>query len=363
MLSARADTDQGAWTAWIGEALKLHRDKTGMGDSGGARFSKIDVKLSNALNAMITSSGDSGREVGMQNKVMTLDLARRSPPKIVKARQIVAIILESFHGSTHTDLMFAGKHLYELNYPGDSKLNLFRNQWIHILSAMKEDHKPRDLAVRDILFDKIKGASSMAFDIRYYKQRPEGDTEKSYEFLMETMARTIATEREEKNRPEKSKGVHEIMGAKAFAVEKPPKKEDKPEANKPPKGNNETAAPVLVKPNPKKDGKGKDTGKGDKSRGRSPSQDRKSIPCIYLFRRAAIYHFQNGGCSKGKDCRFGHSQKKAPCGSSTGPGNGKGGNPKKDMQHPQRLDHERQRPLLKGSPKPRPPKPKVPQWS
>jgi len=116
--------------------------------------------------------------------------------------------------------MFTGKHLYELNYPGDSKLNLFRNQWIHILSAMREDDKPRDLAVRDILFDKIKGASSMAFDIRYYKQRPEGDPEKSCEFLMEMMARTIATEREEKNRPEKSKGVHEIMGAKAFAVER-----------------------------------------------------------------------------------------------------------------------------------------------
>lgn len=96
-----------------------------------------------------------------------------------------------------------------------------------------------------------------------------------------------STEREEKNRPEKSKGVHEIMGAKAFAAEKPPKKEDKPKAHKPPKGNNEIAAPVLVKPNPKKDGKEKDTGKGDKSRGRSPSQDRKSIPCIY--------HFQKGG--------------------------------------------------------------------
>lgn len=101
VLSACADTDQDAWTSWIGEALKLHGDKTGMGDSGGARFSKIDVKLSNALNAMFTSSGDSGREVGMQNKVMTLDLARRSPPKIVKARQIVAMILESFHSSTH----------------------------------------------------------------------------------------------------------------------------------------------------------------------------------------------------------------------------------------------------------------------
>ena len=35
-----------------------------MGDSGGSRFATIDVKLANALNAMSTSSGDSGREVG-----------------------------------------------------------------------------------------------------------------------------------------------------------------------------------------------------------------------------------------------------------------------------------------------------------
>jgi len=70
-------------------------------------------------------------------------------------------------------------------------------------------------------------------------------------------------------------------------------------------------------------GKGKEKGKGkDKSRGRSPSQDRKSIPCIY--------HFQKGGCSKGKDCPFSHSKKKAPRGSGVGPGNGKGGNPKND---------------------------------
>ena len=44
-----------------------------IGDSGGPRFTTIDMKLANALNAMIASSGDSGREVGMEIKVMTLD--------------------------------------------------------------------------------------------------------------------------------------------------------------------------------------------------------------------------------------------------------------------------------------------------
>jgi len=86
-----------------------------MSDSGGIRFTTIDIKLAIALNAMIASSGDNGKEVGMEIKVMVLDLARRDPPQVVKGRQIIAMILESFRSSTHTDLMFTGKHLYELN--------------------------------------------------------------------------------------------------------------------------------------------------------------------------------------------------------------------------------------------------------
>ena len=211
VLSACADTEQEAWISWLSEAFKLNPDIEGMCNSGGSRFTTIDVKLANALNAMIASSGDSGREVGMEVKVMTMEMARKDPPEIIRGRQIVAMILESFRSATHTDLAFTGKHLYELAYPGDSKLSLFKNQWIHILSAMREDDKPPGLALRDTLFDKIKGSTSMAFDIRYYKKNPEGHPEKTYEYLMEMISRTIATEREEKNRLERLKGVNQIV--------------------------------------------------------------------------------------------------------------------------------------------------------
>ena len=329
VLSACADPDQDSWIHWLGEAFKMHPDITGLEDSGGNRFATIDVKLANALNAVINASGDSGREVGMEIKLKTLELARKTPPKIMKGRQIIAMILESFRSSTQTDLTFTGKHLYELPYPGDSKLSLFKSQWVHILSAMREDDKPRDLALRDILFDKIKGSTSMAFDIRYYKNLREGHEEKNYEYLIEMINRTIANEREEKNRLEKAKGVKELLGNKALPA--PPKKEGKPE--KPTKPNNDDAAPVIVKSYPKahgdkggkgKDGKGKEKGKRDRSRDQSrpQSQDRKSIPCVF--------HFQKGGCSKGKDCPFSHSKKKGPRAPSRGPGNGKGGGPKND---------------------------------
>ena len=336
VLSACAATDQEVWISWLNEAFVLNPDISGMSNSGGSRFTTIDVKLANALNAMISSSGDSGKEIAMEIKVMTLNMARKNPPEIVRGRQIVAMILDSFRSATHTDLAFTGKHLYELTYPGDNKLSLFKSQWVHILSAMREDDKPRGLALRDILFDKIKGSTSMAFDIRDYKKNPEGHPEKTYEYLMEMINRTIATEREEKNRLEKLKGVNQIVSnPKALAAEKPGEKENQQDNTKAAsKATNESAAPVVPRP-PQKEhneyakGKGKyEKGKGkgknkdkDKSRGRSPSVDRKTIPCVY--------HFQKGGCSKGKDCPFSHSKKKWSRGSSSGPGNGKG-NPKND---------------------------------
>ena len=133
-----------------------------MSDSGGSRFSTMGVKLANAFTAMINASGGSGREVGTEIKVKMLDMTRASPPRVMQGKQIAG-----FRSSTQRDLTFTGKHLYKISFPGDSKLSLFRNQWIHILSAMRADDKPRNLALRGALLDKTKGPTSMAFDIRY----------------------------------------------------------------------------------------------------------------------------------------------------------------------------------------------------
>ena len=79
VLSACADADQDAWISWLGEAFKLHPDIPGKGDS---------CEAIKRLNAMINFSEDGGREVGLEIKVMALDFARQSPPKIMNGRQI-----------------------------------------------------------------------------------------------------------------------------------------------------------------------------------------------------------------------------------------------------------------------------------
>ena len=81
VLSACADTDQDVWISWLNEAFVLNPDITGMSNSGGSRFTTIDVKLANALNAMIASSGDSGKEVAMDIKVMTFEMANKNPTR------------------------------------------------------------------------------------------------------------------------------------------------------------------------------------------------------------------------------------------------------------------------------------------
>ena len=76
-------------------ALKWNPDVEALNDSGGSGFSAIDVKLANAFSAMINSAGDNGREVGMEIKVKTLDMARSIHPKVMKGRHIVAMVLQS----------------------------------------------------------------------------------------------------------------------------------------------------------------------------------------------------------------------------------------------------------------------------
>ena len=121
-----------------------------------------------------------------------------------------------------------------------------------------------------------------------------------------------------------------------------------------------------------KDGTGKDRNRGkDNSRGISPSQDRKNIPCIYQF--------QKGGCSKGKVDR-GTGKEEIQRKTELHHPNLKVRNHVSCMlrgnaivpsvhtsmivvQHLLRADRQRPRQQLpKGKPRPQPPRPKVPQW-
>ena len=187
---------------------------------------------------------------------------------------------------------------------------------------MRPGDVPNNIALRDILYDKVKGSKLMAFDLHYYEGKEDHHPEKTYDYLLKMISKHIRLQREEKNREAKDQGLRHLASKYNKALPatndndgpKAPKAPPTPKAKSTPSPAPKTddAAPVLADPKIKphdKGGKGKGKGKGkgnSRNRTRSPStprtaEEKKKIPCRF--------HFGTGTtCTKGRDCEYSHSK-------------------------------------------------------
>ena len=321
IVAASGDLEHDAWTAWIAPTFAQSPDIDGaLSNSGDIRFNSIDVKLASSLMVMMQNGGEQAREVLNEARLKMAKSCRGETPSIMKGRQLLAMIVDSFRSASNTDLVYTIRHLYDLPYPGDAELVTFKAQWNEVLECMRPGDVPNDVALRDILYDKIRGSKLMMFDIHYYDSKQEPHPDKTYKYLIDTINKHIKIRREEKNRDARNQGLkHMNSRFKNMALpteEQPDKPSKAAPAPKPkakptssPKSGN--AAPVLAQ-----HAKGKDKGKGKgkkgkgKSRSRSPSAprsaaDKKKIPCRF--------HFGVGTtCNKGRDCEFNHNSQSTP---------------------------------------------------
>ena len=326
IVAASGDLEHDAWTAWIAPTFAQSPDIDGaLSNSGDIRFNSIDVKLASSLMVMMQNGGEQAREVLNEARLKMAKSCRGDTPSIMKGRQLLAMIVDSFRSASNTDLVYTIRHLYDLPYPGDAELVTFKAQWNEVLECMRPGDVPNDVALRDILYDKIRGSKLMMFDIHYYDSKQEPHPDKTYKYLIDTINKHIKIRREEKNRDARNQGLkHMNSRFKNMALpteEQPDKPSKAAPAPKPkakptssPKSGN--AAPVLADPKAKQHAKGKDKGKGKgkkgkgKSRSRSPSAprsaaDKKKIPCRF--------HFGVGTtCNKGRDCEFNHNSQSTP---------------------------------------------------
>ena len=113
---------------------------------------------------------------------------RGTTPCIMKGRQLLAMIEDSFRSASHTDLVFTIRCLYDLPFPDDNDINTFESQWNEVLECMRPGDVPNDIAVRDILYDKIKGSKLMAFDTQYFESKQDSHHEKTYQYLIDMMS-------------------------------------------------------------------------------------------------------------------------------------------------------------------------------
>ena len=144
VLSACADPDTDTWTKWLEQALGLNPDLNLLSDSGGDRFATIDIKMAMGMQNMLKQAPDEAKDVYL-DATRHSELLRHQQGVIVKGRELV--------------------DLFNLDFPGDKNLVIFRNKWYDLLLKMRSEDRPSKLALRDILYRKIKGSKKMEFGL------------------------------------------------------------------------------------------------------------------------------------------------------------------------------------------------------
>ena len=175
----------------------------------GDRFATIDIKMAIGMQNMLRQAPDEAKDV-------YLDATRHSELRhqqevIVKGRELAALVMQSFRTSDRTDLVYHIEHLFNLDFPGDKNLVVFRNKWYDLLLKMRSEDRPSPLALRDILHRKIKKNKKMEFGLNAYHRLPDKHSQKSYEFLLALIDHQIKSDREDLMLNMKEKSVKTTM--------------------------------------------------------------------------------------------------------------------------------------------------------
>ena len=184
------------------------------------------------------------------------------------------------------------------------------------------------MALRDILYRKIKGSKKMEFGLNAYHRLPDKHPQKSYEFLLALIDHQVKSDREDLMLDMKEKSVKTMMksGGKD-AAPAAGKQEGQNGKGKKDKSKGPDAAPVL--PKAKAKGHAGKSGKSDGANDSKSPSGNKENPCWYHFKAEK-------GCLKGNEGPFSHSKKtehkleNMPKGKGKGKSKSRSSSPKKE---------------------------------
>ena len=75
---------------------------------------------------------------------------------LIKGRQIIAMMYESFRTRDRLDMVVTLEYLIKLQYQGDQHMSVFKQTWLECIDRMRPEDVPSDNALRDTLQSKIK---------------------------------------------------------------------------------------------------------------------------------------------------------------------------------------------------------------
>ena len=136
VVTASGDERQDDWINWLSDAFQSPMDLDVIETSGDSRFASIDAKLGIII---IHAAGERSHDVQLKVRQMMQKTARGTTPGMVKGREMLALIIDSFRSANNVDVMYASKHLYELyRFPGDNQLSKFLGQWDDMMKFFPE---------------------------------------------------------------------------------------------------------------------------------------------------------------------------------------------------------------------------------
>ena len=154
VLGACADPDHEEWIAWLQPAFRPNPDIDALNDSGDIKFKSIDVKLGVAMTDMIKNGGDGAQDLYL-NVNRSANKLMRDHAKLLKGRQIIAMMYESFRTRDRLDMIVSLDYLIKLQYQGDQKMNVFKQTWLEIIDRMRPEDVPSETALRGTLYSRI----------------------------------------------------------------------------------------------------------------------------------------------------------------------------------------------------------------
>ena len=166
VLAACADPHQEDWVRWLQEAYKPFPDIEKLNDSGGVRFNSIDVKLASAMISMLKGAGDGANDLSLDVNFKANAYIRGNQFTVIKGRQIIAMMMESFRTRDRIDVIYTIDHFTKIQYPGDNKLATFKATWLEVIGRMRPEDVPSKNALRDLLYLKIKGSNLMKLELQ-----------------------------------------------------------------------------------------------------------------------------------------------------------------------------------------------------
>jgi hypothetical protein len=255
----------------------------------------LDFKLAGGMDKMLNNGGEKSKRV-KQKVGLQMEAATREN-RILKGRQIVWMVCESFKTHDRSDLLFSFDHLAQVEVRNHD-LHDFMVQWNHVLDSMGHN-AINDIMLRDVFFRKIQKEKALLLAVDAYENFTEFHPGKTYKWLLGKVEDKIRVQEQRKNMLEKE----QLLNSR----------------NQPP-GAGGPAAPAKEK----EDGKGSDkknkggkNGKRDKSQDPPPPKAAGEIPVAEgqnqpfgAGKGKGGKKGADGGKGKGKaDCYFFHVEK------------------------------------------------------